>query len=84
MLIPRFLALFLFILLISISPYSQADDLKSNDWVRINVSGVNEALTNNIYAHLGPLPDSSVNAELFCSVLMIMYRSAAIFGIFSR
>ncbi|WP_366525078.1 autotransporter assembly complex family protein [uncultured Shewanella sp.] len=39
--------------------------VQANDWLKVNISGVNKTLEKNILAHLGKLPKSSVQRRAF-------------------
>lgn len=65
MLKSRLLARILILCLLLSSPFVLAMQEKENTWIEISVSGVDPALTNNIFAHLGQLPDSDVQRRSY-------------------
>ncbi|WP_390904042.1 autotransporter assembly complex protein TamA [Shewanella phaeophyticola] len=56
-----FCQLLLFLLTLLMSGFALADA----NWLKVNISGANKKLTNNINAHLGTLPDSDVQRRAF-------------------
>lgn len=55
----------LLLMFLIFSATARADGSDKNDWLRVEVHGLNKALTNNVFAHLGPLPDSDVQRRAY-------------------